>query len=80
MTHLGDVVCNAGWTAVEENCYYVVSGLKNWTAAETACQVQGGHLATFIEDSQRTAVMSMLTDAGLSSAYISLNDRDVCIL
>jgi len=42
--------CEEGWEENGDHCYYFSNETKNWFAAESFCQGEGGHLASIHSD------------------------------
>lgn len=57
--------------------YQVFNNLvSTWTEAETYCESLGGHLATICCQEENDYVYQVMVEAGYTSAYLGLTDRD----
>ncbi|KAJ8398185.1 hypothetical protein AAFF_G00430290 [Aldrovandia affinis] len=66
----------AGLKETDSKVYLLVKEEKRYLDAEVYCQGRGGHLAMPKDEGANTAVAAYITQAGLSRAYIGINDLD----
>lgn len=66
----------AGIKETDSKVYLLVKEEKRYREAELFCQGRGGHLAMPKDAASNRAIAGYITDAGLSRAYIGMNDLE----
>jgi len=66
--------CKEGWEENGDHCYFLSTEKKNWFAAESFCQGEGGHLASIHSDATSDIVWGMMKRTSLSQIWIGGSD------
>ena len=62
--------CAEGWEKKGDHCYLWSDDKKNWTAAESFCREEGGHLATVNTNATKEFVLEGLASKNLGSSNV----------
>jgi len=62
--------CEDGWGKNGDHCYYFSTEKKNWFAAETFCEGEGGHLASVHSHATNDFVWERMNRKGLEFMWI----------
>jgi len=68
--------CKEGWEENGDHCYYFSTEKKNWFAAETFCQREGGHLASVHSNATNDFIWERLIRRGLNRHWIGGTDTE----
>jgi len=66
--------CEEGWEENGDHCYFLSNETKNWFAAETFCQGEGGHLASVHSDATNDFIWERLIRTDIDVIWLGGSD------
>jgi len=68
--------CKGGWEKNGDHCYFLSNETKNWFAAETFCQGEGGHLASVHSHAIGDFIWEKMNRTGVDFMWIGGSDNE----